>query len=203
LIVAGEQEGEVGERAQTALAELEALDPEAVEQARNLSAFGFLARARGTEAGAGATRPSAEGALSAIADSVGGSGEGDEEGGFPDPADFQDDDPTSEAVPPVKAISTRAAAPLEGGDKTDALPPDGSVPKLKEQPPAVEGTLDFGAEPVLEGDFLEAQPPGDVDDPGATRRFAPPNRWWIVGAPLAASVVLMAMYWLILRSGAV
>jgi hypothetical protein len=203
LIVAGEQEGDVGERAKVALAELETLDPEAVEQARNLSAFGFLARARGTATGAGATRPTAEGALSAIAESTGGSGEGDDEGGIPDPADFQDDDSTAEPQRPIKAISTAAAVPLNKDDESDALSPDGSTPTAGEEGPAIDGTLDFGAEPIQDGEFPEAQPPSELDDAGVPRSFAPPNRWWSVGVPLAASVVLMGLYWLILRSGAV
>lgn len=46
LDVANEQSGEVGERAATALADIEPLDPQAVERARSLRAFGFLAQAR-------------------------------------------------------------------------------------------------------------------------------------------------------------
>ncbi|MCC6493862.1 MAG: hypothetical protein IT424_12690 [Pirellulales bacterium] len=45
LLVAAEQPGEVGQRGQAALAELESLDAETVERARSLSAFSFLAKA--------------------------------------------------------------------------------------------------------------------------------------------------------------
>ena len=44
LTVAGEQPGEVGQRGQAALAELEKLDPEGVKKAQSMMAFGFLAR---------------------------------------------------------------------------------------------------------------------------------------------------------------
>ncbi len=46
LDVATEQSGEVGERAERALAKIEPLDPDAVRRARSLRAFGFLAQAR-------------------------------------------------------------------------------------------------------------------------------------------------------------
>ncbi len=57
LTVASEQPGDVGKRAKAALADLEQLDPEGVKKARSLMAFGFLARARGTELATGAQRP--------------------------------------------------------------------------------------------------------------------------------------------------
>ena len=57
LTVASEQSGDVGERGKEALAELTELDPEGVKRAQSLMAFGFLARARGTEPGTGAKRP--------------------------------------------------------------------------------------------------------------------------------------------------
>lgn len=45
LLVAADQPGDVGEKAKTVLAELESLDPETVERARNLQSFSFLAKA--------------------------------------------------------------------------------------------------------------------------------------------------------------
>lgn len=46
LDVAKTQPGDVAQRAETALAKIEPLDPKAVERARSLRAFGFLAQAR-------------------------------------------------------------------------------------------------------------------------------------------------------------
>lgn len=46
LDVAAEDPGELGERADKVLADIEPLDPEAVKRARSLRAFGFLAQAR-------------------------------------------------------------------------------------------------------------------------------------------------------------
>ena len=64
LTVASEQPGDVGTRAQTALTELEQLDPEGVKQARSLMAFGALGRARASTPAATAdtTKPSTEAA---------------------------------------------------------------------------------------------------------------------------------------------
>lgn len=54
LDVAAELPGEIGEEATAALARLEPLDPEAVERARSLRAFGFLAGARAKQQDAAA-----------------------------------------------------------------------------------------------------------------------------------------------------
>lgn len=59
LDVAAEQPGEIGEKATAALAEIEPLDPDAVERARSLRAFGFLAGARAKQADAAAENKAA------------------------------------------------------------------------------------------------------------------------------------------------
>lgn len=60
LVVASEQEGEVGERAQVAIEELEGVDADAVERAKSLMAFGYLGRARPAGDGSNHTRDGAE-----------------------------------------------------------------------------------------------------------------------------------------------
>ena len=60
LTVASEQEGDVGERAKAAIAELEELDPETVKTARSLMAFGALGRARGAASSSTADAKTAE-----------------------------------------------------------------------------------------------------------------------------------------------
>jgi hypothetical protein len=52
LLVAAEQPGDAGTRSKAAIAELEALDPDAVERARSLQAFSFLARSAAPAAAA-------------------------------------------------------------------------------------------------------------------------------------------------------
>ena len=63
--------------------------------------------------------------------------------------------------------------------------------------------LGFDAAPVPDEPPVAASPPAVASRPLAARDFLPPSRWWIVGVPLAAAVLLMGMYWLILRSGPV
>ncbi len=54
LLTAAEQPGDVGQRASTALVELEQLDPQGVKRARSYMSFGLLARTASTAAAAGA-----------------------------------------------------------------------------------------------------------------------------------------------------
>lgn len=60
LDVAAELPGEIGERAIAALAEIEPLDPEAVERARSLRSFGVLATSRAKQADAAAENKASE-----------------------------------------------------------------------------------------------------------------------------------------------
>lgn len=200
LTVASEQEGDVGRRAAAALEELETLDPEAVKQARNLSAFGFLARARSTATGTGATRPKPQPVAideSTLSDEV----EMDTSD-FPDPADYQMEDAAPKRAPTITAASTNAAPIAEIDTDVDAAPPARRTPAHVEKP-SEEGVLDFSAESVPEAQPVAASPPLAKSRPLTVADVLPPSRWWVVGVPLMAAMVLMGLYWLILRSGPV
>jgi hypothetical protein len=199
LTVASEQAGPVSERATVALEELEALDPEAVQQARNLSAFGFLARARATATGAGATRPTAEEVLAD--DTTTADGIADSE--FPDPADYQMEDSPSGGDRTVAAVAVDATPSADGDAEVPAAPPASPLSTADEKPLAEDGVLDFGAKSVAEDQPTAASPPVAVNRSLSAGDFLPPSRWWIVGVPLVVATALMGLYWLILRSGPV
>lgn len=173
LTVASEQEGDVGQRAKAALAELEELDPEGVKKARSLMAFGFLARARGTDPAAGAQRPEASPAAAASD----GKSTGD-----------------------VATTGFEASAADMDGDNAAAS-----------DIPTPEGFSDAAelVESETEGDTEDEEVVEAESDQAATAAAAEPtapetyNRALVIGVPLAASVFLMAIYWLILRWGAV
>jgi hypothetical protein len=176
LTVASEQKGEVGTRATAALAELEKLDPETVKTARSLMAFGALGRARGAATTASATAA--------------------KEGASPSA------DPAEES-PPATAESAQAFAASPDDEKTDA----GQIPD-----PATfdrKGPEDKAAEPASETQAVAvaaAAPSPAVSTRAAAAPAADSPKFsplLVAGLPLVAAVVLMGIYWLVLRAGAV
>lgn len=165
LTVAGEQEGDVGQRAQVALAELEELDPEGVKKAKSLQAFGFLARARGGDSAKGAQRPES----AAVA--------------------ADDGDNARE----VATTGYSASADDESTDSSDIRTPEGYDNAAQ----LVDSEADQDDSTVVEGKspagHIAAAP---VEQPHFSRTL-------VIGVPLAAALFLMAIYWLILRWGAV
>jgi hypothetical protein len=204
LLVASDQPGDVGVRAKAALAELEKLDPEGVEQARNLAAFGALARAR---ASAPTTTQTAEISVTA-ADNESSAGNvassSDEAQGFgasaadvqaaaetnpaelPEPLEFEgsnaatDGKPQAAVVPEddARAVKDKTETPAKDNPASDVTaPPDEAKPS-----PVVAHTVS-----------------PDLQPPAAESWIAP----FAVGIPLVAGVLLMGLYWIILRFGAV
>jgi hypothetical protein len=184
LTVASEQPGEVGTRAQTALAELEQLDPEGVKQARNLMAFGALGRARASTSNA--TTTSAK------------------------PADGAD---ATSATPIPNRTDDLAASPAEIKEAEAATPADFVDPEEFAQSEPTDGN------PSATGESINSQPvapPAAAASQTQTSRKTPAsdarvpavansefNSYWAVGVPLAAGALLMGVYWVILRIGAV
>jgi hypothetical protein len=173
LLVAADAPGEVGEQANREIEALEELDAETIDRARKLSEFGFLARA----AAAPATDPATTGGEPAAAVA---------------PTEGAADSTTSDA----------AATPEEDPDASDedaqttAPASDAADPKV----PAV---------PREVGDAESEQVAAATEDPnGAAPRptappiattLAPPSKIKIVGIPLLAVVVLLAVFAVLLR----
>ncbi len=177
LTVASEQPGDVGTRAKAALAELEKLDPETVKTARSVMAFGALARARGTAAAAGAAAAKSGGEASAASA------------------------PAATSTAAALADSGQAFGASPEDEKTDASTiPDPSTfaqagPGDKSRAasaPAADGAVAASA-----GNASEAPSHAGVAE---SRPMSPVL---VAGLPLGAAVVLMGIYWLILRTRAV
>ena len=230
LTVASEQPGNVGERAQTALAELEQLDPEGVKLAQRLAAFGALGRARVASDTAGAARPEdaieednsstvtaereegqeADGAgaetLAAsatefeagergietveVVEADSGAKAGTDSADIADPAEYvekrQPNEPSNAAVVagnvPTKRTGESSSTPGEDKGNADA-----------NQNAEQANLADLAVSQAAAGDTAEPAPlEWDVE-----------QRLVVIGVPLTAAVLLMGIYWLILRAGAV
>jgi hypothetical protein len=173
LTVASEQPSDVGPRAKAALEELEQLAPETVKQARSLMMFGSLGRARG---GAESGGDGAEDG-SAAADPAQGFGAtaADDQ---TDPADIPD--PTAyEESDPDKGLEVSA-------DAKDPAPVAGSVKTAR-----------------AGSDKVQVAAASPAATPPMPEVASPPEPLFVVGLPLVAAALLMGVYWLILRAGAV
>jgi hypothetical protein len=201
LLVASEQPGEVGEKAKAALADLEQLDPDGVKQARSLAAFGALGRARA----ASPANAAAEAASSApvdekpASDAEAGQGYGAsaadvqaaaeaEPAKIPDPSDFQEGSQVStqqENLPKAQAGSSDQAA----GDASDSQAVPSEDKTVANNSAAVAAAApSVAAIPALGGTEVPA---------------SEPNRPLIIGLPLVAAALLMGVYWVVLKYGAV
>jgi len=178
LTVASEQEGAVGTRAKAAIDELEKLDPETVKTARSLMAFGALGRARGAASSASTT------------------------------AAKEDADPDDKAAAP--AVSGNAADPTQGfaasaeDEKRDAS----QIPDPASFGPAGQGGKN-GSNATAAPAAADAKvnvapavktPAAAVVSPAAGVHASP---LLVAGLPLVAAALLMGVYWMILRAGAV
>ncbi len=189
LTVASEQPGDVGKRAKTALTELEQLDPEGVKQARSLMAFGALGRARASTPAATAdtTKPSTEAADSSTvpADATIGLAA--------TPAEIQE----AESAKPADFADPEGFAQDEPADDE----PDAEANAVD----AVESNADVStkSEPVSTPAAPATEVPQQSATPVSSTSTAELNSFLVVGVPLAAAALLMGIYWMILRIGAV
>jgi hypothetical protein len=175
LTVASEQAGDVGERGKAALAELTELDPEGVKRAQSLMAFGFLARARGTEPATGAKRPEDVEKTSATTEPT---GRGEFAATAQELADAEAAEPDDFADP-----ATFADSPTNRPDEMS------------------EGELSEGEEEFEDADESEAEVAENTVESVPPAAFY--SRPVVIGVPLVAAAVLAVVYWLILRWGAV
>lgn len=193
LTVASEQPGEVGTKAKAAIAELEKLDPETVKTARSLMAFGALGRARGVASAAGATATTTANNSGAAAQQ-----------------------PTAATKPAADASQGFAASAAD--EKTDASqipdPATFSANSDAAKPTAVKSAGDANkaasgaadAKPASERKesvATESASPKTLAPTTATGETPKVHTMLMVGVPIAAAVLLMGIYWLILRAGAV
>jgi hypothetical protein len=174
LTVASEQPGDVGTRAKAAMAELEKLDPETVKTARSLMAFGALGRARGM----------------ATAASTGAAAAG--------------------ATPPAEKTSAVVNDPKQGfaasaaDDKVDAkqIPDPAGYDAADSTGQKADGKV-AAMDVKGKGTASEAAAPSSSGVASGPAVSAHLNPLLVAGVPLAAAVLLMGVYWLILRAGAV
>jgi cobalamin biosynthesis Mg chelatase CobN len=185
LTVAAEQPSDVGTRAKAALVELEAFDPETVKQARSLMAFGALSRAKASGSASGNDNGSSKTASETTDDTQ----------AFAATAEDNETDPAEIADP----------AEFEEAPKTDTAPVDTKQDAAKSavaaeadspKPEATSNTTVNNAGKANADNLANAS-----EAPAESRPL--PNTWLIVGVPLLAAGVLMGVYWVILRAGAV
>ena len=180
LTVASEQEGEVGSHAKVAMAELEKLDPDTVKTARSLMAFGALGRARGAASSASSTAAK------------------DKE---------KTDAATAEgAVSPADATQGFAASPEDEKTDTTKIPDPATFGQKKEQGDAAAGNVEKASDVKAPASAkADAAPAPSAASGGAKPQAvtAQANPILVAGLPLVAAVLLMGVYWLILRAGAV
>jgi hypothetical protein len=192
LTVASEQPGDVGKRAAAALAELERLDPKAVKNAKNMMAFGFLARAR---AGSGTTSAATRADSKAATQS----------------ARAGEKDDTAKAVQAEMASAgfEASAADAKADETVSAkdIPDPASFDSAKQEK---QETANATEQPApIKIDLAAAEPPSPVQR--AAEILGPPlqpvvasySRSLVIGVPLAAMVLLVGLFWAILRRGAV
>jgi hypothetical protein len=180
LTVASEQPGDVGTRAKAALAELEKLDPETVKTARSLMAFGALGRARGV-ATAASNATAANGAQQAAPALT-----TDPKQGFA--ASPKDDKVDAKSIPDPAAYGEPVA---EGKDGAKSDGKAATAATTSEKPGATSVTANRPAAEATSGEVAAVVTTGHV------------NPLLAAGIPLGTAVLLMGVYWLILRAGAV
>jgi hypothetical protein len=175
LTVASEQPDDVGTRAKAAMAELEKLDPETVKTAKSLMAFGALGRARGmaTAANSGAAGAKPQAPTDGA---VSAASTADPKQGFA--ASPGDDKVDAKSIPDPAGYGVTETTSEKAGGKAAV------ANVIVNQPPLV-------------GDTQVVAP---VSTPAVSAHL---NPLLVAGVPLATAVVLMGVYWLILRVGAV
>ncbi len=193
LTVASEQPGDVGTKAKGAIAELEKLDPETVKTARSLMAFGALGRARGVASAASATAAAVakDGGAAAQQPTATAKPVADASQGFAASAADQKTDASQIPDPATFAAKTdtgkQTAVNTAGEANNLAVAARDVKPVLeKKEVVATDGALPKTPTPIA-----------------ATVESPKMHTILMVGVPLAAVVLLMGIYWLILRAGAV
>jgi hypothetical protein len=199
LTVASEQPGDLGKRAQTALNELEQIDPEGVKQARALMAFGALGRARASSA--------------ANANTATATSDTDESPSTPanatqdlaaSPAEIQEAEtakPADFADPESFTSGDAISEPDTGTKDTTAIESNAATPNEPQVSTPTATSVEQPAPPTEGSEAVGKTAPNSLASPAPEKPEL--NSFLAVGVPLAAAALLMGVYWFILRLGAV
>ena len=227
LIVASEQEGDVGTRAKKALEKLESLDPESVERARSLMAFGYLGRSRPSGDNSNYTRqgddpepekeavsnPANPSADTAQAENSLESDPGEparltntnsDVTNIPDPADPQFNTGTTpiydEVTPPTDGITSPTTVAIQKDTPQEDSSPNRSQ-SSEAKPAASDGSELTNAVTARAVPGTDREPPSSTTSSHELDTPATPNRITMLAVPLVAGALLMGLFWLILKSG--
>jgi hypothetical protein len=190
LVVAAEQTGDVGTRAEQALTELEQLDPKTVERARSLMAFSGFGRATSTPPSTADQTADKTTGQDKPAD-----GDNQATGGQVKAAPTENNQAIAKTNPPRTADS---------GDSTlNPEDPQPSTLKTLDSEDSRPSTLGSTAPQTPQ----KSQAPGAEPAPqtyqakSAAKEAAaePPSRLTMIGLPLVAGLVLMGIFAVILR----
>jgi len=173
VLVAGEQPGDVGQRATAALADMEKLDPQGVKRARSYMAFGLLAR------GGAKPKKSETSAEPANKQPV-----ASEE---PATAQAATEKPAESAAPASQEASKDTVAAVSKPVDSPQAPATAVATAASEAPAK--------AEPAKQPQTTAADAPSP--------KTAAPNRLMIIGVPLIAGLALMGVFALLLRGSGV
>ncbi|QDU59040.1 hypothetical protein [Aeoliella mucimassa] len=190
---AAKQQGEVGEKATAALAELEPLDPKAFKRARTLTAFGFLGYARAgsrpADTAPALNKPTAE-------DSAADSGEESSDASLAT-ADSSDA-PTLEE--PDAAIDSQVSDSAAVKESADAVASD--QPQAPADTPDTEAVAaETAGSPANQvADSTDASHDG-LEESSTDPAIQPPTRGKAMIFVLVAAGVLVVLVWGVMRGG--
>jgi len=190
LVVAAEQPGDIGTRAEQALTELEQLDPKTVERARSLMAFSGFGRAVAS-APPGTADQAAEKATGQDTP-VGQGDQATDNQTIEKTAGQQPVEPPSEL--PDSAENQPATQTAKKATVTSTVQTDMAVPPTDENRPA---GIPTAASQASQTDPESKTPKTEPAVKGATAE--PPSRLTMIGVPLAAGLILMGIFAVLLR----
>lgn len=189
LDVAAEQPGQVGEKAQAALVDLEPLDPEAFKRARTLMGLGLLSRARGDDKN--------EDQASQSSDQLEDELDLEE---APESNSKKEADAAESGLDEIPNPATFGTAKEPSGGSLTANFAAKDPPLDSEDEPAADSTdqpdgEDSGTEPA-------ARTTSKRPIPAGAKPLVPPSTAMLLAAPIVGVAGCFGLLWLILRSGA-
>jgi hypothetical protein len=175
LLEAEQVEGDVGVQAKAAIAELEARDAKTFEDARRNSSFAFLARAASGGPGANAFRPAETAAT--------------DEGAADGAATTEADGTATGGTPPVEGVA----------DATDTADSQEAADSSEGETDSPAETAEAPADADQAEQVAAATRTAPATPPFAAAQATPPSTIKIIGIPLVAAGVLLAIFAVLLR----